>query len=238
MTRTPHSRSFFTLIELLVVIAIIAILASLLLPALGRARDMAKGIACKNNQKQCGIAFSMYAADNNDIAALNSNRGSGTYRWWLYFLSGAINVGAGYPEKTTDYLKNRNLAVCPTEKPYTIGTDMSYCYGTRSGLDTAQPGNFTGESYSNGSVFVKMTRLVRPSMYYFIADSYHGVYGQQLYRISSYNGTYNNSQIHLRHSKKANLLLGDGHVDHVGVNDAKAYGFSGAFSDTKVLIAL
>lgn len=238
MKRTHCRQSAFTLIELLVVIAIISILASLLLPSLGRARDMAKAITCKNNQKQCGIAFSMYAFDNNDIVALNSNRGSGTYRWWLYFLSGAIEVGAGYPEKTTDYLKNRNLAVCPTEKPYSIGTDMSYCYGTRSSLDSSQPGNFTGESYSSGSVFVKLSRMTRPSMYYFIADSYHGTYGQQLYRISGYNGTYNNSHIHLRHSKKANQLLGDGHVSDIGVNDAKSYGFSGAFSDTKVLISL
>jgi prepilin-type N-terminal cleavage/methylation domain-containing protein len=223
-SRKPYAQTGFTLIELLVVVAIIAVLISILLPALSRARDMARRAVCLSNQRQIGIQMSGYSQEYNgftpDATMYNPGtppRPAYTYNYDQTFYARAngqvMSLGHFFLErdnpavitswKLKRYMVEPRILYCPSNKtlPYHVLTD---------------PPSGTG------------TMWYSPGPLWNLVTCYNARTGVRLddYSSRAVGTDMAWSQIHLNHVNPIgfNVLFGDGSVNWLA--DSKMYIYS------------
>lgn len=199
----------FTIIELLIVIAIIAILASMLLPALKNARDKVKQAACASNQRQIGLGINMYAGDFNgympplsDTAPWYGTDGEGGALWhstlaYMDYISGVTKRNYGEEPK--------GVYRCPAEADLTaFPSDAWRCchYAINS--------SFYGDGNGN-AIWNKIIRTPHPATFSALTDKIKDCGMTPTY--------YCRDRIALRHSNGAVFLFADGHTGRLSKMD-------------------
>lgn len=193
MTHATRNRSAFTLIELLVVVAIIAVLASLLLPALGRARAKALGTSCGGNQKQVFLAMTMYADEHDDFLPPNGSKLNNIRQYWSMYLE-------------DDYLGTQDIASCPTLYP--------------AGWQRYDSSRYAMTYGALQRLFVKRGAAADPTKSHLLVDTiFPG--GDPIQQYYYFRRRHQSATIyvHLRHANTCNATFQDGSVR---VQDAAA----------------
>ncbi len=218
MNHPPAPRGF-TLIELLVVVAIIALLAGLLLPALGQAKGKAQSTACLNNVKQLSLAWSLYA-DDNDGWLVNNHGKPETYakrNTWANNVEDWATADENTNEKLlTDALLgsyagyNPRIYKCPSDRSEVPAGPRTRSYSMNAMV--GNPGELTNRFNPDYLQFYKVTDMPDPSKIFVFIDEHpdtinDGFFVNKLSDPSWGNvpGSY--------HNGGANLSFADGHSE-------------------------
>lgn len=210
----------FTLIELLMVIAIIAILASLLLPSLSKAKEISRAAACQNNLKQIGLASSQYTNDYNEYTAALVDNGTYKYMGWCYTLGSYLQLGDIPTEIDLKFAKNNTVYTCISHR-WREGSypNVRGFYGRGYGMNYHFQGLSATDYFNDGKIIPKVSMVRYPSsIIYFMERDNTQVLTSHIYKIygdpaQSYGLSDGGWQVESNwHNGYPNHLHFDGHV--------------------------